>query len=210
MCPRSCNAGWRKHPTPTDILVRRGSMPCSALRHGSRILYTISNNARIAGRLLQRGQQGPRIVENAGGGFRRTVPGPHPGSRMAGAEGRQTLLSATTKPSRRPALPCLSSTTEDSGTPREIRASSCPIAKLEDLVNGVTYLTTRDDVDPSRIGVFGSGGTGGGNAVMLAAQDPRVRCAVVQVPVADGEDWLRGMRGETSGTSSSPGSTTIA
>jgi hypothetical protein len=42
--------------------------------------------------------------------------------------------------------------------------------------------------------VFGSGGTGGGNAVLLAARDPRVRCAIAQVPVADGEDWLRGMR----------------
>jgi dipeptidyl aminopeptidase/acylaminoacyl peptidase len=71
-----------------------------------------------------------------------------------------------------------------------------PDRQVEDLVNGVTYLTTRDDVDPSRIGVFGSGGTGGGNAVLLAAQDPRVRCVVVQVPVADGEDWLRGMRRE--------------
>lgn len=71
-----------------------------------------------------------------------------------------------------------------------------PSRQLEDLVNAVTYLTTRDDVDPDRIGVFGSGGTGGGNAVLLAAHDRRVRCAVSQVPVADGEDWLRRMRRE--------------
>jgi dipeptidyl aminopeptidase/acylaminoacyl peptidase len=71
-----------------------------------------------------------------------------------------------------------------------------PSLQLEDLVNAVTYLTTREDVDPDRIGVFGTGGTGGGNAVMLAAADPRVRCAVSQVPVADGEDWLRRMRRE--------------
>lgn len=69
-----------------------------------------------------------------------------------------------------------------------------PRRQLEDLVNGVTYLTTRSDVDPDRIGVFGSGGTGGGNAVCLAASDPRVRCAVSQVPVANGQDWLRRMR----------------
>ena len=71
-----------------------------------------------------------------------------------------------------------------------------PALQLEDLVNAVTYLTTRDDVDPTRLGVFGSGGTGGGNAVLLAAHDPRVRCAVSQVPVADGRDWLRRMRRE--------------
>ncbi len=69
-----------------------------------------------------------------------------------------------------------------------------PKRQLEDLVNGVTYLATRSEVDPDRIGVFGSGGTGGGNAVCLAAVDPRVRCAVSQVPVADGRDWLRRMR----------------
>jgi dipeptidyl aminopeptidase/acylaminoacyl peptidase len=71
-----------------------------------------------------------------------------------------------------------------------------PSLQLEDLVNAVTYLTTREDVDASRLGVFGSGGTGGGNAVLLAAADERVRCAVSQVPVADGRDWLRRMRRE--------------
>jgi len=33
--------------------------------------------------------------------------------------------------------------------------------QLADLVNGVSYLTSRDDVDADAIGVFGSGGTGG-------------------------------------------------
>jgi uncharacterized protein len=69
-------------------------------------------------------------------------------------------------------------------------------SQVEDLVNGVTYLTTRDDVDAEAIGVFGSGGTGGGNAVLLAARDQRVRAAVSQLPVADGADWLHRMRSE--------------
>jgi dienelactone hydrolase len=68
--------------------------------------------------------------------------------------------------------------------------------QLLDLINGVTYLTTREDVDADAIGVFGSGGTGGGNAVLLAARDPRVRAAVSQLPVADGADWLHRMRSE--------------
>lgn len=69
-----------------------------------------------------------------------------------------------------------------------------PRGQLEDLINSVTYATTRSEIDSDRIGVFGSGGTGGGNAVCLAAADDRVRCVVSQVPVADGRDWLRRMR----------------
>ncbi len=76
------------------------------------------------------------------------------------------------------------------------RSVLSPKKQLEDLINAVTYLTTRDDVDPDAIGVFGTGGTGGGNAILLAQADLRIRAAVSQVPVADGEDWLRRMRAE--------------
>lgn len=72
-----------------------------------------------------------------------------------------------------------------------------PAWQLQDLVNAVTYLTTRADVVADAIGVFGSGGTGGGNAVLLAATDPRVKAVVSQVPVADGRDWLHRMRSES-------------
>ena len=71
-----------------------------------------------------------------------------------------------------------------------------PARQLQDLRNAVTYLSTRDDVDADAIGTFGSGGTGGGNAVLLASVDPRVRAAVSQLPVADGRDWLHRMRSE--------------
>jgi uncharacterized protein len=81
----------------------------------------------------------------------------------------------------------------DSGGPKELS----PRVQLEDLVNAVTYLTTREDVDADAIGVFGTGGTGGGNAILLAAADARVRAAVSQVPVSDGEDWLHRMRSES-------------
>lgn len=69
--------------------------------------------------------------------------------------------------------------------------------QLLDLINGINYLSTRPDVDPEAIGVFGSGGTGGGNAVLLAAADVRIRAAVSQLPVADGRDWLHRMRSES-------------
>jgi dipeptidyl aminopeptidase/acylaminoacyl peptidase len=72
-----------------------------------------------------------------------------------------------------------------------------PARQLQDLVNAVSYLATREDVDADAIGAFGTGGTGGGNAVLLAAADARVRAAVSQVPVADGADWLHRMRSES-------------
>ncbi len=71
-----------------------------------------------------------------------------------------------------------------------------PQWQVEDLRNAVTYLQTRPEIDPERIGVFGSGGTGGANAVYLAGIDPRVKAAVCQVGIADGEDWLHRMRRE--------------
>src|SRR5215831_19805639 len=72
-----------------------------------------------------------------------------------------------------------------------------PHRQLQDLRNAVTYLETRDDVDADAIGTFGSGGTGGGNAILLAAADRRIKAAVSQLPVADGADWLHRMRSES-------------
>jgi uncharacterized protein len=71
-----------------------------------------------------------------------------------------------------------------------------PSRQVQDWRNAITYLQTRDDVDPNRIGAFGSGGTGGGNAVYVAGIDERVQCTVCQVGIADGEDWLHRMRRE--------------
>ena len=71
-----------------------------------------------------------------------------------------------------------------------------PAMQIQDWRNAITWLQTRADVDPRRIGVFGTGGTGGGNAVAVAGIDDRVLCTVCQVGVADGEDWLHRMRRE--------------
>jgi dipeptidyl aminopeptidase/acylaminoacyl peptidase len=71
-----------------------------------------------------------------------------------------------------------------------------PELQLQDIANAVTYLETRPDIDPRRIGGFGMGGIGGGNAIIAAARDPRIRCVVAQTVVADGADWLHRMRCE--------------
>ncbi|CAN5182632.1 hypothetical protein BH18CHL2_BH18CHL2_01400 [soil metagenome] len=71
-----------------------------------------------------------------------------------------------------------------------------PAWQLEDWRNAIAYLRGRPDMDPARAAIFGSGGTGGGNAVLAAAHEPEVRATISQVPVADGRDWLHRMRQE--------------
>lgn len=71
-----------------------------------------------------------------------------------------------------------------------------PMAQVEDWRNAITYLETRPEIDPERIGVFGSGGTGGGHAIVIAGLDRRVKAVVSQVPIADGREWLHRMRRE--------------
>ena len=71
-----------------------------------------------------------------------------------------------------------------------------PLEQVADYRAAVTYLHTRPEIDGRRIGAFGSGGTGGGNAIYAAALDPRIAAVVSQVPVADGRDWLHRMRRE--------------
>jgi len=71
-----------------------------------------------------------------------------------------------------------------------------PMGQVADIRAGLTYLQTRAEIDGRRLGVFGSGGTGGGNAVYAAGLDERVRATVSQVPVSDGRDWLKRMRRE--------------
>jgi hypothetical protein len=69
-----------------------------------------------------------------------------------------------------------------------------PMNQVEDIRNAITYLETRPEVDPKRIGLHGIGGTGGAHAVYVAGVDERVKCAVSNTAFADGSEWLRYMR----------------
>jgi dipeptidyl aminopeptidase/acylaminoacyl peptidase len=71
-----------------------------------------------------------------------------------------------------------------------------PDRMVGDIENAVTFVGTRDDLDSHRIGAYGIGGIGGGNVIIAAATDERIRCVAVQSVVADGRDWLRRMRRE--------------
>jgi hypothetical protein len=69
-----------------------------------------------------------------------------------------------------------------------------PDAQITDLRAAIRHAADRDDVDATRLGLYGMGGIGAGNAVVAATREPLVRCVVAQQPVADGRDWLRRMR----------------
>jgi len=71
-----------------------------------------------------------------------------------------------------------------------------PMTQVADWLAAVTYLETRPEIDSGRIGAFGSGGTGGGNAIYASGLHPRIKAVVSQVPVADGRDWMHRMRRE--------------
>jgi dipeptidyl aminopeptidase/acylaminoacyl peptidase len=71
-----------------------------------------------------------------------------------------------------------------------------PDWQVEDMRSAITYLEYRPDIDSLRIGAYGMGGTGGGNAIMAAGLDPRIRCVCAQTAVADGAAWLHRLRRE--------------
>jgi uncharacterized protein len=60
-----------------------------------------------------------------------------------------------------------------------------PWAQIEDYRNAISYLQTRPDIDPDRIGVWGISYSGG-HVLILGAVDPRVKVIVSNVPVIDG------------------------
>jgi pimeloyl-ACP methyl ester carboxylesterase len=64
-----------------------------------------------------------------------------------------------------------------------------PVAQNRDYRHAITYVTTRSEIDPARIGVWGSSFSGG-HALSVAAIDRRVRAVVAQVPFVSGHGNL--------------------
>ncbi len=71
----------------------------------------------------------------------------------------------------------------DSGGQR--RQHIDPHLQIEDYRNAISFAETLEMVDPTRIGVWGLSYSGG-HSLVLTAVDPRVKCAVSQIPVVDG------------------------
>lgn len=73
------------------------------------------------------------------------------------------------------------------------RGRVMPWEQVEDTRNALTYLQARPDVDPDRIGLFGSA-WGCSIAVATAATDKRTACVVGTVGIGDCERWLKSER----------------
>ena len=73
------------------------------------------------------------------------------------------------------------------------RGRVIPWEQVADIRNAITYLQTRADVDPKRIGLFGSA-WGCSTGVAAAAVDTRVKALVGTVGIGDCERWLKSER----------------
>jgi len=74
----------------------------------------------------------------------------------------------------------------------EPRQEIDPWAQARDYRHAITYASTLPEVDPSRIGIWGSSYSGG-HVLVVAAIDRRVRAVVSQVPLISGHDNLRAL-----------------
>jgi uncharacterized protein len=72
------------------------------------------------------------------------------------------------------------------------RGRVIPLEETADALNAVSYMASRDDVDPDAIALCGSS-LGGGVAVQAAAADQRVAAVIVENGVANGERMIRAM-----------------
>jgi fermentation-respiration switch protein FrsA (DUF1100 family) len=73
----------------------------------------------------------------------------------------------------------------------ELRGDVDPWRQVADWRRAISYLEARPEVDPARIGLWGTS-YAGGHALVLGATDRRLRCVVAQVPTISGyEQGLR-------------------
>src|SRR5499427_7756926 len=74
----------------------------------------------------------------------------------------------------------------------EPRQEIDPWAQVRDYRHAITYLHTLPEVDPGRIGIWGSSYSGG-HVMVVAAIDRRVKAVVSQVPLISGHANLRAL-----------------
>lgn len=73
------------------------------------------------------------------------------------------------------------------------RSRLAPYGRVADVQAALTFLGTLPDVDPARLGIYGTS-YGGATVVWVAAIDPRVRCVVSVVGIGHGGRWMRSVR----------------
>ena len=65
------------------------------------------------------------------------------------------------------------------------RGRLIPIEQVRDIRNSITFMETLDEVDPARIGLWGTS-YGAANVIQAAGVDDRAKCVVAQVGFGDG------------------------
>jgi fermentation-respiration switch protein FrsA (DUF1100 family) len=76
---------------------------------------------------------------------------------------------------------------ESDGEPRQ---EIDPWVQVKDYRYAISYMRTRSEIDPNRIGIWGTSYSGG-HVITVGAFDNRVRCIVAQVPLVSGSENLR-------------------
>lgn len=71
--------------------------------------------------------------------------------------------------------------------PNESRQEIIPSVQCSDISDAVTYAQSRPDVNPNRIGIWGSSFSGG-HVLFVGAADKRVKTVLSQVPLVSGWD----------------------
>ena len=79
-------------------------------------------------------------------------------------------------------------------TDGEPRQHLAPWMQIRDYQNAISFLQTRAEIDPERLGAWGISYSGG-HVIVLAATDPRVKVIVSQIPVVDGYENMRRVHG---------------
>lgn len=79
------------------------------------------------------------------------------------------------------------------GDSEGIRTLNIPMEQVRDIVNAITFIQQRSEVDPERIGLFGTS-FGGATATYAGAIDKRAKCIVEIAGTGNGERSTRSKR----------------
>jgi uncharacterized protein len=73
------------------------------------------------------------------------------------------------------------------------RSRLAPHSRVADVRAALTFVSTLPEVDPDRLGIYGTS-YGGATVVWVAAVDPRVKAVVSVVGIGNGARWMRSVR----------------
>lgn len=73
------------------------------------------------------------------------------------------------------------------------RSRLAPYSRVADVQAALTFIGTLPEVDPGRLGIYGTS-YGGATVVWVAAVDQRVTCVVSVVGIGHGARWMRSVR----------------